>query len=147
MSDGTGPEKKRQPRYAIFEKKCAIRPYELGLQVDIQRVERYGPKIYASLPDLEVSQFPEYVLDCKYTENEFSIQKRRKLLEQTENKYSTQDSICAIICGEKRGKISLSASDVTICFRVPGTKYIIMYPYDDWLHMLNDSLLERMSNP
>lgn len=130
----------KQPRWAIFENACANRPKQLGLGITIKRNVREGSKRYASIPDLEIIQFTEYILDCKWTENEFSLDEKRKLILETQDKYGGHLSFCAIICGEKRGKTQFLQKETTICFLNAVSsldRILTIYPYDDWLKYIN----------
>ena len=123
-------------RGAKFETYCALRPYVLDLNLIVKRIERHNDKMYQSLPDIEFCDFKDLMVDCKFTEGDFSVAEKKKLVIETYQKYAVNLQNAVVITGEKRGKTRLSPDNINAC-RFDGNFLHIM-PYDDFLKMLHN---------
>jgi hypothetical protein len=133
--------RQNQSRGAAFEKIVAARPAQLGLDLMIKRIDRTHRR-GISLPDIEIIDFPDFKLDCKFTESEFSVREKRKLVIECHSKYCIETESAIVICGEKKDKSRLIVEDVLVCFISSGLLLIV--PLDDWLKHLHLVKLKQL---
>lgn len=142
MTDFETIGKQNKTRGDTFEDLVANRAKHLDTILMVKRIDRVRRR-GTSLPDIEFIDFPELMVDCKFTEGIFSIKEKKKLLEECQCKYGAKNAVPIVVCGEKKDKIRLITEDVLVCFQSPMGMFL-MTPLDDWLLHLHDVKVNRL---
>ncbi len=126
-----------------FEKFVTDRPGSLNLNLLFKRIDRTHRR-GVSLPDIELVDFKQFQVDCKFTEGEFSVREKRRLVAECQSKNCSETDTAIVICGEKKHKTRLIPEDVLVCFNF--LDLLLMIPLDDWLlhlHNVKEKQLRR----
>lgn len=130
--------KANQRRGKMFEQRCTDTDHwgVPGLVIKwIDRTHCRG----ASLPDIEIPDYPQFRIDCKFTTTEWSMRDITIFLEKCQKKYcKIPGDIPIIITGERKGKFKLRDEHIRVWFK---TKYgLTTVLYSDWLKHLERNL-------
>lgn len=129
-----------QRRGKSFEKLAAGRAEALGLtRLVVKWIDRTLCR-GTSKTDVEIIQYPDITIDCKFTEGKYTFSEMEKLLVQTIGKYG-DCSVC--VFGQKFGGTRINPKDIIVAGMMPTPygQYLHMMQYDSWLHLLDSMLI------
>lgn len=130
--------KVNQRRGKSFEELCYRRSEKIAPNLTVKHIDRTRRR-GTSLPDLEFNDFPEFIIDCKHTVEEFTWNDLKKLFRVAKKKYCKVPGYKMIlITGEWKGKGRINWNDVNVV--TSSTYGLVKMLYDDWLLFLDKEL-------
>ena len=90
-----------------FEQKCVARAIKIASDLVVKWVKKDR---FVSAHDIEFIDFPEMMVDCKFTISDFNWSDKKRLYRQTKLKYN---GLTVVILGERKGKQSFSWPNIS----------------------------------